>query len=111
MEPFLSPDSRGLQVWDRVGGDWMDCDGPESPCLHLATGADTSTNSRSSEGQGQHEHPRQQQVVSLLFGGKALAAHTGIEATLHRVVTGSQNRRAVIYEQKYEEFFPPPIMD
>jgi hypothetical protein len=108
MEPFLSPDSRGLQVWDRIGGNWMDCDGPESPCLNLA--ADASTNNSSSEGQGQgHEHPRQ--VVSLLFGGKALAAHTGIEPTLHRVVTGSRNRRAVIYEQKYEEFFPPPIMD
>jgi hypothetical protein len=108
MEPFLSPDSRGLQVWDRVGGNWMDCDGPDSPCLNLA--ADASTNNSSSEGQGQgHEHPRQ--VVSLLFGGKALAAHTGIEPTLHRVVTGSRNRRAVIYEQKYEEFFPPPIMD
>lgn len=103
MEPFLSPDSRGLQVWDRVSNDWMDCDGPDSPCLHLTTDSDTS------ERQG-HNHP-QQQVVSLLFGGKALAAHTGIEATLHRVVTGSRNRRAVIYEQKYEEFFPPPIMD
>jgi hypothetical protein len=115
MEPFLSPDSRGLQVWDRVGGDWMDCDGPESPCLHLATGADEDTNSREGQGQGQgqgqHEHPRQQHIVSLLFGGKALAAHTGIEATLHRVVTGSRNRKAVIYEQKYEEFFPPPTMD
>jgi isopenicillin N synthase-like dioxygenase len=117
MEPFLSPDSRGLQVWDRVSGDWMDCDGPDSPCLHLTTGgagtdSNTSCSSRSSsERQGQHEPPRQQQIVSLLFGGKALAAHTGIEATLHRVVTGTRNRRAVIYEQKYEEFFPPPIMD
>ena len=112
MEPFLSPDSRGLQVWDRVGGDWMDCDGPDSPCAHLATSGSVSDISScgSSERQG-HEPPRQQQVVSLLFGGKALAAHTGIEATLHRVVTGSRNRRAVIYEQKYEEFFPPPIMD
>jgi hypothetical protein len=102
MEPFLSPDSRGLQVWDRIGGNWMDCDGPDSPCVHLAT-AGTGTDTQG------HEHPRQ--IVSLLFGGKALAAHTGIEATLHRVVTGSRNRRAVIYEQKYEEFFPPPIMD
>jgi isopenicillin N synthase-like dioxygenase len=109
MEPFLSPDSRGLQVWDRVGGNWMDCDGPDSPCLHLAPDTDPDTNTSCSERQG-HEHPRQQ-VVSLLFGGRALAAHTGIEATLHRVVAGSRNRRAVIYEQKYEEFFPPPIMD
>jgi hypothetical protein len=102
MEPFLSTDSRGLQVWDRVGGNWMDCDGPDSPCLHSTTDAGTNTS---------YSGNSERQVVSLLFGGKALAAHTGIEATLHRVVTGSRNRRAVIYEQKYEEFFPPPIMD
>jgi hypothetical protein len=114
MEPFLTPDSRGLQVWDRISGDWMDCDGPNSPCVQLNAGAGAGTGTGTG-GSSSHEHQQeghgQHQVVSLLFGGKALAAHTDIEATLHRVVAGSRNRRAVIYEQKYSEFFPAPTMD
>jgi hypothetical protein len=94
MEPFLCPHSRGLQVWDRINNCWMDCDGPDSP-LRLVL----------------DEQQQQTHTISLIFGGKALAAQTGIEATLHRVVTGSRNRRIVIYEQKYEEYYPPPSMD
>jgi hypothetical protein len=105
MEPFLTPDSRGLQVWDRISGDWMDCDGPNSPCVQLNAGAGAGTGTGTG-GSSSHEHQQeghgQHQVVSLLFGGKALAAHTDIEATLHRVVAGSRNRRAVIYGQKVD---------
>jgi hypothetical protein len=49
--------------------------------------------------------------VLLLFVGKALAVACGMEPTLHRVVSANRPRRTVIYEQKYEEFFPPPRLD
>lgn len=89
LEPFLCQHTTGLQVWDRRESRWMDCDGPHSPAAPLWK---------------DHE-------VLLLFVGKALATACGIEPTLHRVVCGDQPRRAVIYEQKYEEFFPPPALD
>ena len=90
LEPFLCQDTTGLQVWDRHQLCWMDCDGPQSPVAHLW---DT-------------------QEVLLLFVGKALSAvATSLEPTLHRVVTGNRPRWTVIYEQKYEELFPPPILD
>lgn len=89
LEPFLCQHTTGLQVWDRHGSRWMDCDGPRSPAAPLWK---------------DHE-------VLLLFVGKALATACGMEPTLHRVVCGDQPRRAVIYEQKYEEFFPPPALD
>jgi hypothetical protein len=95
MEPFLTPDRRGLQVWDCISGNWMDCDGTDSPCVQLTAGPATDSSSHENQQEG-HE---QQHAVSLLFGGKALAAYTDIEATLHRVVAGSRNRRAVIYGQ------------
>jgi hypothetical protein len=89
LEPFLFPYTTGLQVWDRENDCWIDCDGPTSPAFHLWR---------------DHE-------VCLLFAGKALASQTGMQPTLHRVVTGDVPRRTVIYEQKYEELFPPPILD
>lgn len=88
METVLNLDTPGLQVWDKQTSKWLDCDGPKSPA---------------------HLFP--DQCVSLIFGGKALAAHSSIEPTLHRVVAGHCQRRTVIYEQKYEEFYPPPVMD
>jgi hypothetical protein len=91
MEPFLTPDRRGLQVWDCISGNWMDCDGTDSPCVQLTAGPATDSSSHEIQQEG-HE---QQHVVSLLFGGTALA-------TLHRVVAGSRNRRAVIYGQKVD---------
>jgi hypothetical protein len=89
LEPFLCPYTTGLQVWDRQKQCWMDCDGPTSPTFQLM----------------------QEKEVLLLFAGKALATHAALEPTLHRVVTGHRPRRTVIYEQKYEEFFPPPSFD
>jgi hypothetical protein len=90
VEPFLCPYTRGLQVWNRTTGTWMDVDGPASPVSSLwETG----------------------QEVMLLFGGKALGAACNLEPTLHRVVLGSEPRSTVIYEQKYGELFPPPISD
>lgn len=89
IEPFLCPQTTGLQVWDRINDRWMDCDGPTSP---LRTAFDGE--------------------VMLLFAGKAISCVVPeIEPTLHRVVTGDQSRRTVIYEQKYAEFYPPPSFD
>jgi hypothetical protein len=113
-EPFLCRYSRGLQVWNRcystkcndnsctiVGNNndndidnencWIDCDGEHSPlsCLY-----------------------NNDQEIILLFVGKAIQSiRPDIEPTLHRVVTGSDPRRSVIYEQKYKEFFAPPTFD
>ena len=89
IEPFLSPDVQGLQVWNRSSSrsndekkQWIDCDGPDSP-MHLFPN---------------HE-------VMVLFVGKALQEHIHLEPTIHRVVTPSGPRRTVIYEQKYGEFY------
>jgi hypothetical protein len=89
LEPFLCQETTGLQVWDRKRSRWLDCDGPESPVAHLW----------------------EDNEVLLLFVGKALATRCRIDPTLHRVVSGDRPRRTVIYEQKYEEFFPPPSLD
>jgi hypothetical protein len=89
LEPFLCQDTTGLQVWDRSRQKWLDCDGPTSPVAELW-----------------HDYE-----VVLLFVGKALGTKTSMEPTLHRVVTGNRPRRTVIYEQKYEELFPPPVLD
>lgn len=99
LEPFLCQETTGLQVWDRERGDWMDCDGPNSPAASLW---------------------EKQLEVMLLFVGKAMTTATEsssscssapIEPTLHRVVTGDRPRRTVIYEQKYEEFYSAPALD
>jgi hypothetical protein len=89
LEPFLCQHTTGLQVWDRRASRWLDCDGPRSPVAHLWD---------------EHE-------VLLLFVGRALATTCRMEPTLHRVVSANRPRRTVIYEQKYEEFFPPPRLD
>jgi hypothetical protein len=100
IEPFLCTTTTGLQVWDRtLNGDshdaWMDCDGPNSPLHGLVQNA-----------------LRNGKELMLLFSGKALSATLpSIEPTLHRVVSGSQPRRTIIYEQKYAEFYPPPSFD
>jgi hypothetical protein len=97
VEPFLCPETTGLQVWDRIRNEWMDCDGPESPILSAVLRDDDN-----------NDDPQ----CMLLFCGKALsAAVPEIEPTLHRVVTGHCPRRTVIYEQKYQEFYPPPSFD
>lgn len=83
VEPFLCPETTGLQVWDRVHQCWLEVDGPDSPAVDV---------------QGDHE-------VMVVFLGKALAAATGWEPTLHRVVTGHGPRKTIIYEQKYAEYF------
>jgi hypothetical protein len=89
LEPFLCPHTTGLQVWDRSKSSWMDCDGPTSPAASLWP---------------DHE-------VMLLFVGKALGEACNLEPTRHRVVMGDDPRCTVIYEQKYQEFFPPPDFD
>jgi hypothetical protein len=93
IEPFTSVKRRGLQVWHMPSQTWLDCDGPQSPLTRLLVeSTDTSTSNRH---------------LMVLFAGKALAevAHLPT-ATRHRVVHDvSGSRRAVIYEQKYGEFF------
>jgi hypothetical protein len=117
LEPFLCPTSVGLQVWDRrqtaaaaaanhsdTTNDaasslsyWLDCDGPNS-IFHKQ---------QQQQQQEQHGH-----YWMLLFCGKALAQHIpDIAPTRHRVVAGSGPRCTIIYEQKYQEFFPPPTFD
>jgi hypothetical protein len=107
LEPFLA-DVEGLQVLPRSSlypandydnaQDWIACDGPSSP-LHSCWSNDDA--------------------AMVLFVGKAFATQCqtisgwNVMPTLHRVVAPSspQNRKTVIYEQKYEEYFPPPAMD
>jgi hypothetical protein len=90
LEPFLA-EAEGLQVWDTHWQQWLTCDGPTSPV---------------------HSVLDTQQHAMILFVGKAFCAHfPSVSPTLHRVIGSSQRRRTMIYEQKYEEFFPPPILD
>jgi hypothetical protein len=106
-EPFLCPDSKGLQVLIRSNdgltnattpcrtNEWLDCDGPESPLIGKLSSLE----------------PHRNEII-LLFIGKAIqTVIPDLEPTLHRVVAGNCARRTVIYEQKYEEFFPAPILD
>ena len=88
LEPFLA-DEPGLQVYSQ--GQWITCDGPQSPIRNVLD---------------------EDQVAMVLFVGKAFSRHVPqIQPTLHRVVTAGEGRRTMIYEQKYEEFFPPPSFD
>jgi hypothetical protein len=92
LEPFLA-DQPGLQVFSQ--GEWVTCDGPKSP-IHGVLDDD--------------------QMGMVLFVGKAFSktvARDGnnVQPTLHRVITAGRRRTTMIYEQKYEEFFPPPILD
>lgn len=92
LEPFLA-DQPGLQVFSQ--GEWVTCDGPNSP-IHGALDDD--------------------QMGMVLFVGRAFSktvAKDGnsVPPTLHRVITAGRRRTTMIYEQKYEEFFPPPILD
>jgi hypothetical protein len=92
LEPFLA-DQPGLQVFSQ--GEWVTCDGPKSP-IHGALDDD--------------------HMGMVLFVGKAFSktvARDGnsVQPTPHRVITAGRRRTTMIYEQKYEEFFPPPILD
>jgi hypothetical protein len=93
LEPFLCHSTTGLQVRERRLDQWLDCDGPDSPLLRQLQTPVTSVHG------------------VLLFMGKALAHATGLEPTLHRVVAGTNARKTVVYEQKYEEYYPPPTLD
>lgn len=92
LEPFLA-EREGLQVLPTGSQDWITCDGTSSP-IHSLLGKEDGM---------------------VLFVGKAFASNSPVpvEATLHRVVASpfSGSRRTMIYEQKYEEYFPPPALD
>jgi len=90
LEPFLAKEA-GLQVYSR--GEWITCDGPESPI---------------------HSLLQNDEMGMVMFVGKAFAALVPTVApTLHRVISSNngRRRRTMIYEQKYEEYFPPPSFD
>jgi isopenicillin N synthase-like dioxygenase len=91
LEPFLA-ETEGLQVFCQSTHRWITCDGPSSP-IHSALG--------------------ENETAMVLFLGKALAANTQdrLTPTLHRVIASPHSRRTLIYEQKYQEFFPVPVMD
>ena len=90
LEPFLA-NTEGLQVYCQNKNQWITCDGPKSP-IHSVLAND--------------------ETAMVLFLGKALAANThGISPTLHRVIATTNKRRTMIYEQKYQEFFPAPVLD
>ncbi|KAL7574456.1 hypothetical protein ACA910_015826 [Epithemia clementina (nom. ined.)] len=104
VEPFLCPSSRGLQIWHR--GQWLDCDGPESP-LHDKQLLWRDQNSLVSRSDADSDNDDECRL--LLFAGKALQEAVELPAaTLHRVVKGTGPRKTVIYEQKYAEFFEQP---
>lgn len=107
-EPFLCTNTTGLQVWIRnkdaiaskwnlpAESNWLDCDGPESPLLNAVNS----------------EKDNVKNEAMLLFVGKGIqSVIPDLEPTLHRVIIGDHPRKSVIYEQKYEEFFPPPVFD
>jgi len=93
LEPFPSTVA-GLQVFDEKFKNWLTCDGTNS-VIENAIGAD--------------------ERAMILFVGKAFAVNfnserhkagnPNVKPTLHRVTTNSTTRHAVIYEQKYQEFF------
>lgn len=91
VEPFTTVHSPGLQVFDPSIEQWIDCDGPTSPILDVL---------------------QQGEQAMIIFVGRAFAQHCqqtkGVTPTLHRVVKADKSRRTIIYEQKYEEYFPPP---
>lgn len=90
LEPFLA-ETEGLQVYCQSSHEWITCDGPSSPIFSVLANDETAM---------------------VLFLGKALAANTnGLTPTLHRVISSPFRRRTMIYEQKYQEFFPPAAMD
>jgi hypothetical protein len=118
LEPFLCETSVGLQIWNRTtntanhgintntddasSSSWLDCDGPHSIF---------SQKQQQQQQQQQHQDGRHHHWM-LLFCGKALSEHVpSIAPTRHRVVAGSDRRCTIIYEQKYQEFFPPPTFD
>ena len=100
IEPFL-PDIEGLQVQSTKGTQWITCDGKASP-IHDVVSA-------------------KQEFAMVLFQGRAFAkcAHTlqgrQIKPTNHRVIAArrdeNKQRRTMIYEQKYAEYFSEAIMD
>lgn len=106
LEPFLA-EKEGLQVFNPVNKEWLTCDGPTSP-IHDVVNTDD-------------------EIAMVLFVGRAFAEQSvsrgrNVQATLHRVVAGKDgiggsdiyghsHRRTVIYEQKYEEYFPEAALD
>ena len=88
LEPFLAEEP-GLQVLSQ--GRWIACDGPASPIHDILT---------------------DNQTAMVLFVGNALSRHLpSVQPTMHRVIASQQQRRTVIYEQKYQEYFPSPHFD
>lgn len=105
LEPYLAK-VEGLQIRPTGSDYWVTIDGSSSKIQESLLGADV--------------HPM------VLFVGRAFAqvaktkCNRNISPTLHRVIApsrrndnhGQPERRIVtIYEQKYEEFFPPPVFD
>lgn len=114
LEPFLAQ-IEGLQVKPRPGvtsvnchdsmgagvGGWISCDGKGSPIHDEVRRDEEGGNSDS--------------IAMVLFVGRAFAERSknicgrSIVPTLHRVigpgVPSKLSRKAVIYEQKYEEYF------
>jgi hypothetical protein len=88
LEPFLAAEP-GLQLFSQ--GQWITCDGPSSPI---------------------HQILADDRMGMVLFVGTGFCRHLPeIQPTLHRVITAGRRRTTMIYEQKYEEFFPPPSFD
>jgi len=92
---------------------WITCDG----------NGQSSVISRilAAKGAGRGGGDKEDVTGMILFVGRAFATKSmelkgrKVVPTLHRVIgpldpTGL-GRRTVLYEQKYEEFFPPPILD
>ena len=75
---------RGLQVFDQLDEKWQDVEG------NCAAGKEL-----------------------VVFVGKALETNTEgkFRATLHRVAQGEEARKVFIFEQKYADFYPPPVFD
>ena len=101
LEPFLA-DVEGLQVQATGSNDWITCDGQSSPILDVVSLEDDN-------------------LAMVLFIGRAFArkacemGKTKVQPTMHRVIATksglNKQRRTVIYEQKYGEYFPDPTLD
>ena len=104
LEPYLAT-VEGLQVRPTESNEWMTVDGPSSHVHDLI--------------QRIQQHKNEDVLPMALFVGRAFAREAEIRCgrtvtpTLHRVVSPrcGQRRTVAIYEQKYEEYFPPPLLD
>lgn len=102
LEPFLA-EVEGLQVQATGSNDWITCDGQSSPILDIV-------------------RPEDDNLAMVLFIGRAFARKANdmgkvkVQPTLHRVIATKESgttkqRRTVIYEQKYGEYFPDSTLD